>query len=57
MNQIKSNAMPGVPEQNKLGVTGMTCRGEEKTPVQKAEENTHAAPLDDRQPEENKACR
>lgn len=28
----------GVQEQNKLGVTGMVCRGEERAPVQKAEE-------------------
>ena len=57
MKQIKSNAAPGVQEQNKLGVTGMVCRGEERAPVQKAEEKTHVAPLDNRQPEESMPCR
>lgn len=57
MKQIKSNAVPGVQEQNKLGVTGMVCRGEERAPVQKAEEKTHVAPLNNRQPEESMPCR
>lgn len=57
MKQIKSNAAPGVQEQNKLGVTGMACRGEERAPVQKAEEKTHVALPDNRQPEESMPCR
>ena len=57
MKQTKSNAAPGVQEQNKLGVTGMACRGDERTPAQKAEDNTSATPLDNHQPEENKPCR
>lgn len=57
MKQTKSNAVPGIQEQNKLGVTGMVCRGDERTPPQKAEDNTSATPLDIHQPEENKPCR
>lgn len=57
MKQTKSNAVPGVQEQNKLGVTGMSCRGDERTSAQKAVDNTSATPPDNRQPEENKPCR
>ncbi|MGU3528282.1 hypothetical protein [Raoultella planticola] len=57
MKQTKSNAVSGVPEQNKLGVTGMTCRSEERTPVQEVEDNTSATQLDNHQPEESKPCR
>lgn len=57
MKQTKSNAVPGVQEQNKLGLTGVARCGEKRTIVQEAEKNTHAAPRDNRQPEENKPCR
>ncbi len=57
MKQTKSNAVPGMQEQNKLGVTGMTCRSEERTPLQEAEANTSATQLDNHQPEESKPCR